>query len=100
MAYAPPHGPAQPKPRLHLAEHSLPELGPTPKNPLISPILGFLLEHNTDAKRMERLRALVAEGAFSPTVDSIFPVKDAGEAFARQQTSGKRGKILLDFRDI
>ena len=61
---------------------------------------GFLLEHNTDAKRMERLRALVAEGAFSPTVDSIFPVKDAGEAFARQQTSGKRGKILLDFRDI
>ena len=38
-ATGPPHGPAQPKPRLHLAEHSLPELGPTPKNPLISPIL-------------------------------------------------------------
>ena len=35
----PPHGPTQPKRRLHLAEHSLPELGPTPKNPLISPIL-------------------------------------------------------------
>ena len=36
---SPPPGPAPPKPRFHLTEHSLPELGPTPKNPLISPIL-------------------------------------------------------------
>lgn len=60
---------------------------------------GFLLEHDTDAKRMERLRTLVAAGAFSPTIDSIFPLKDAKEAFARQRLPGKRGKILLDFRE-
>lgn len=61
---------------------------------------GFLLEHDTDATRMERLRALIVADAFSPTIDSIFPLKDAEEAFARQAMSGKRGKILLDFRDI
>ena len=60
---------------------------------------GFLLERDTDVKRMERLRTLMAEGAFSATVDSLFPLKEATDAFARQATPGKRGKILLDLRE-
>ena len=59
---------------------------------------GFLLEYNTDAKRMERLRTLISQGAFPPTVDSIYDISDATDAFDRQQKPGKRGKILLDFR--
>ena len=59
---------------------------------------GFLLEYNTDVKRMERLRALISQGAFPPTVDSVYDISAATEAFDRQQKPGKRGKILLDFR--
>ena len=59
---------------------------------------GFLLEYNTDAKRMERLRTLISEGAFPPTVDSIYDISATTEAFDRQRKPGKRGKILLDFR--
>jgi len=59
---------------------------------------GFLLEYNTDAVRMERLRALISEGAFTPVVDSVYGVLEATDAFDRQKQPGKRGKILLDFR--
>lgn len=60
---------------------------------------GFLLEYNTDAQRMERLRQLISDGAFPATVDSIFPLSSALEAFERQLKPSKRGKILLDLRD-
>ncbi len=60
---------------------------------------GFLLEHDTDEARMERLRGLVADGAFSETIDSIHPLADADAAFERQLRPGKRGKILLDMRE-
>ena len=59
---------------------------------------GFLLEYDTDARRMERLRTLIAEGAFPATIDSIHELSDATDAFERQKQPGKRGKILLDFR--
>ena len=59
---------------------------------------GFLLEYDTDARRMERLRTLIADGAFPPTIDSIYPLEDAAAAFARQERPGKKGKILLDMR--
>jgi len=59
---------------------------------------GFLMESDTDEKRMERLRSLMADGAFQAAIDSIHPLARAGKAFARQQERGKRGKILIDFR--
>ncbi len=58
---------------------------------------GFLMEADTDEKRLGRLRELMAEGAFDPAVDSIFPVAEAEKAFSRQQETGKRGKILIEF---
>lgn len=59
---------------------------------------GFLMESDTNEKRMERLRSLMAEDAFRPAVDSIHSLADAQQAFTRQQGRGKRGKILIDFR--
>ena len=58
---------------------------------------GFLMEADTDATRMERLRTLMAQSAFSSVVDSVHPYAMARDAFDRQQQSGKRGKILIDF---
>lgn len=56
---------------------------------------GFLLEGNTDQKRLSRLVALMSEGVFKPTVDSSYPLADAAQAFARQNERGRRGKIIL-----
>ena len=61
---------------------------------------GFLLEYNTDENRMERLRKLIEEGAFIPAIDSIFTLEEAAQAFNRQHLPGKRGKILVDFRQL
>ena len=58
---------------------------------------GFLLESDTDEKRMRRLCELMTQGAFRPAIDSIHPLANAADAFARQQESGKHGKILIDF---
>lgn len=58
---------------------------------------GFLLVSDTDEGRLGRLRALMEEGVFRPVIESIIPVDRAVEAFERQQGTGKRGKILLDF---
>jgi len=56
---------------------------------------GFLLESDTDQKRLGRLSALMEEGVFVPAIDSVFAFDDAAQAFARQEESGKRGKIIL-----
>lgn len=58
---------------------------------------GYLMEANTDALRMSRLRKLIQQGAFTEVIDSVYPLAQAGEAFARQLKPGKRGKILIDF---
>jgi NADPH:quinone reductase-like Zn-dependent oxidoreductase len=60
---------------------------------------GYLMEADTDRKRMSRLQALMSAGAFREVVDSIYPLADAGSAFARQLDRGKRGKILIGFTD-
>jgi len=57
---------------------------------------GYLMESDTDVQRMERLRTLIVEGAFSPAIDSVHPLAQASDAFDRQQERGRRGKILLD----
>lgn len=56
---------------------------------------GFLLESNTDEKRLSRLVTLMSEGAFRPVVDSSYPLAEAAQAFARQRRRGRRGKIIL-----
>lgn len=56
---------------------------------------GFLLESDTDQKRLGRLSELMEAGVFTPVVDSSYTLQDAAKAFARQEESGKRGKIML-----
>lgn len=57
---------------------------------------GFLLESDTDQKRLGRLSELMAEGVFTPVIDSAYELQEAEKAFARQEESGKRGKIILE----
>lgn len=58
---------------------------------------GYLMESDTDSKRMSRLQALMSAGAFREVVDSIYPLAEASDAFQPQLERGKRGKILVDF---
>ena len=60
---------------------------------------GYLMEADTDHKRMSRLQELMAAGAFMEVVDSIYPLAEASDAFAHQLGHGKRGKILIEFSD-
>lgn len=59
---------------------------------------GHVWEIDTDEERMERLRTLMEQGAFREAIDSIHPLERAKDAFDRQLRTGKRGKILIDFR--
>jgi len=61
---------------------------------------GYLMELDTDETRMARLYELMAAGAFSEVIDSIYPLAEASDAFAHQMGRGKRGKILIDFSDL
>lgn len=60
---------------------------------------GYLMESDTDVKRMERLRNLMHQGAFKEAICSIHPLSKVVDAFGRQQQRGKRGKILIDFHE-
>jgi len=60
---------------------------------------GYLMEYNTDVARMERLRVLISQGAFTSVIDSVYSLEMAADAFDRQLKSGKRGKIVIDFRN-
>lgn len=57
---------------------------------------GFLLEADTDQKRLARLAELMTQAVFRPAIDSVYPIDDAANAFARLEERGKHGKILLD----
>ena len=57
---------------------------------------GFLLVSDTDSERMERLRSLIAAGAFRETIEKLFLLSLARDGFDHQQGTGKGSKILLD----
>jgi NADPH:quinone reductase-like Zn-dependent oxidoreductase len=40
---------------------------------------------------------LLGRGAVRPVIDSVFPFTAAEDAFARLDSPGKRGKVLLEF---
>jgi hypothetical protein len=60
---------------------------------------GYLMEYDTDAKRMERLRVLLSERVFTEMIDSIYPLADASEAFVGQLRRGKQGKLLIQLSE-
>jgi len=60
---------------------------------------GYLMESDTGPARMSRLHALMELKALSPAIDSIHALTQAAAAFGRQHETGKRGKILIDFRE-
>jgi len=59
---------------------------------------GFLMEADTDQRRLGRLVELMKASAFEPVIDCVVPISDATDAFDRILQKGKLGKILLDFR--
>lgn len=60
---------------------------------------GYLMEADTDARRMSRFLGLIEAGAFREVIDCIYPLAEAGDAFQRQLKPGKQGKILIDFNE-
>lgn len=59
---------------------------------------GFLMEADTDQRRLCRLIKLMDASAFQPVIDKVVPISHAPAAFERILEKGKLGKILLDFR--
>lgn len=55
------------------------------------------MEADTDNKRMSHWVELMEAGAFKETIDSVYPLAQAEDAFQHQLKPGKRGKILIDF---
>lgn len=55
-------------------------------------ILGSTMSTRTD---FQQVMALVFSGAFTPVIDKIYPLADAGEAQMRLETGKQKGKIIL-----
>ena len=53
----------------------------------------FIVEPNRE--QLLELAQLVDAGKLRPEIDSIFPLTEAREAFARSAARGKRGKVIL-----
>jgi NADPH:quinone reductase-like Zn-dependent oxidoreductase len=49
-----------------------------------------------DHEQLVELARLADAGAVRPTIDSVFPLADAGTAFERVMAPGKRGKVVLE----
>jgi NADPH:quinone reductase-like Zn-dependent oxidoreductase len=56
----------------------------------------FVVEPNRE--QLVELGRLADAGELHPAVDSVFPLEDAGAAFARVAERGKRGKVVLRVR--
>ncbi len=67
-------------------------------------VLGTVLRARSLEEKAAAMRAFerevlphLASGRVGPLVDHVFPAGQAAEAFARLETPGKLGKVLLDF---
>jgi len=49
--------------------------------------------------QLVELARLADAGELQPSIDSVFPLEDAGEAFARVAQRGKHGKVVLRVTD-
>ncbi len=45
---------------------------------------------------LEAVTALVAQGAVTPRIDRVYPLRDAPAAFARLAAGESRGKLVLE----
>jgi NADPH:quinone reductase-like Zn-dependent oxidoreductase len=48
-----------------------------------------------DRQQLQELAGLADSGVLRPEIDSVFPLAEAGAAFARSAARGKRGKVIL-----
>jgi NADPH:quinone reductase-like Zn-dependent oxidoreductase len=53
----------------------------------------FIVEPNRE--QLVELARLVDDGRLVPAIDSVFPLEEAGAAFERVASRGKRGKVVL-----
>jgi len=66
--------------------------GPPPVDPSVTTSY-FVVSPDTD--RLARLADLAVAGRLRVVVDSVYPLERAREAFARAQSRGRRGKVVL-----
>lgn len=57
----------------------------------------FVVAPNRD--QLVELGRLADRGELRPAIDSVFPLAEARDAFARSMASGKQGKVVLRVRD-
>jgi NADPH:quinone reductase-like Zn-dependent oxidoreductase len=50
-------------------------------------------------EQLVELARLADAGELRPAIDSVFPLEEAGAAFARVAERGKRGKVVLRVTD-
>ncbi len=48
-----------------------------------------------DREQLQEIGRIVDDGGLRPSIDSVYPLEQAREAFARSQSAGKRGKVVL-----
>ena len=51
---------------------------------------------NPTDEQLVELAGLANDGSVRPTIDSVFPLKDARAAFDRVMAPGKRGKVVIE----
>lgn len=56
---------------------------------------GYLMLLKADPDRLDRLVTLAVAGALRPAIDSVFTLNEAEDAFARFETRGKQGRVLI-----
>jgi NADPH:quinone reductase-like Zn-dependent oxidoreductase len=52
-----------------------------------------------DREQLAEIGRIIDDGKLRPTIDSVFPLADAREAFERSMRTGKRGKVVLRIAD-
>lgn len=56
---------------------------------------GYLMLLKADPDRLNRLVKLAVAGVLRPAIDSVFTLAEADDAFARFETRGKQGRVLI-----
>ena len=57
--------------------------------------VGVLVVHQSRAD-LEAVTALITQGAVTPRIDHVYPLRDAPAAFARLAAGESRGKLVVE----
>ena len=59
----------------------------------------WVREYMLEQEKLDRLRQQVEDGAITLRVAATYPPEQAGDAQARLERGGTRGRLVIEFRD-